>query len=179
CSGTWSGNYGRCRWWSGAPRRWSGNGPPAGEHCQLLILTLTTARTSDVGGEECAPDPQLVEGENTYAATPWARQGRPERAATGPASFRSETASVTARTRAQPRRGRDGRQRPLGEPARLAPHRRPQARGSSGAGARQGRHRTRDQLALAVRLLHRELEAQPGRGPVPDELQPGRHPASG
>ena len=98
----------------------------------------------------------------------WTNGGTPGRRSTrrrrSPRRFRP--------TGTQSRRGRDGRQRPLGHPARAAPHRRPQD-GRGGADRhRLRRHRNRRQAAVGLRVLHRELEAQPRGGPLPDGVQP-------
>ena len=80
------------------------------------------------------------------------------------------------RAGAQARRHRHGRQRPLGQGARPAAHRGPQGRRGRRPRRAQGLPGDRRQEPLALRLLHRELEALARGGALPDELQPRRHP---
>ena len=59
---------------------------------------------------------------------------------------------------------------------RAAPHRRARGGGVLAVRLRRGRHRARHHRDQRVRVLHRELAAQPRRGPLPHGLQPRRHP---
>ena len=72
--------------------------------------------------------------------------------------------AIAARQDAAPRRRRHGRQRPLGQPARPAAHQ--GARGGRGRAARRRRRRDRGRRhpPVGLRVLDRELEAQPRRG---------------
>ena len=76
-----------------------------------------------------------------------------------------------------PARGdRHGRQRPVGQGARAAAHRRARGGGGLAVRLRRGRHRARHRGDQRLRLLHRELAAQPRGGPLPHGLQPRRDP---
>ena len=80
------------------------------------------------------------------------------------------------RARPAARRDRHGRQRPLGQAARPAPHGRPRAGRGLAVRRRRGRHRDRREGGLGLRLLDRELDPLARRGAVPDGLQPRRDP---
>ena len=79
----------------------------------------------------------------------------------------------------QPRRAGHGRQRALGQRARAAADRGAPARRGVADGRRPRLHRHRRAVALGLRVLHRELAAQPRRGALPHGLQPRRHPPPG
>src|SRR4051794_20798985 len=79
----------------------------------------------------------------------------------------------------EPRRPRDGRQRPLGLRPRPAPDRGARAWRGLAHGRRARLNRHRREVVVRLRLLDRELEAQPRRGAVPHGFQPRRHPAAG
>ncbi len=80
----------------------------------------------------------------------------------------------SGRAAAQSRRDRDGRQRPLGHPARPAACRRPQDGRGGRHRYRLWRNRNRHQVAQPLCVLHRELEALRRRSPFPDGVQPRR-----
>ena len=93
-----------------------------------------------------------------------------------PAPVRRPAAADPGGQGARPRRDRHGRQRPLGEAARAAADGRARGGGGLAVRLRRGRHRAGHQRDQRLRLLHRELAAQPRRGPLPHGLQPRRHP---
>src|SRR5699024_4347528 len=103
-----------------------------------------------------------------------ARSDRPRVPGAASAPQRCAAPAAARSHHPRPRRGGHGRQRPLGEPAGAAPHGR--ARGGGGGAAGRGRRRPPDRRdpSERLRLLHRELEALPGRGALPDGLLPLR-----